>query len=112
MGAGCCNGRPCGRRSLLLHPAGEERGMIWALIPTWLKYSLAAVLAALLLLAGGYLAGMREGRQQAVSEQLRETVKAEKERGKDDEKLRGLTDYDFCVLALRRRGLSFDQCNE
>jgi len=86
--------------------------MIWALIPSWLKYSLAAVLAAFLLLAGGYLIGKRDGRQQAISEQLRETVKAEQERGKDDEKLRGLTDYDFCVLALRRRGLSFDQCDE
>ncbi|WP_374846093.1 hypothetical protein [Brucella ciceri] len=87
-------------------------GALWGLIPPWVKTALAAVVAALLLLTAGYLAGKREGRQQAVSEQLRETVKAEKERGKDDEKLRGLTDYDFCVLALRRRGLSFDQCNE
>ncbi|MBA8843690.1 hypothetical protein FHW02_001742 [Ochrobactrum sp. RH1CCR137] len=87
-------------------------GALWKLVPSWLKYSLAALVAAFLLLSGGYLAGKREGRQQAVSEQLRETVKAEKERGKDDEKLRGLTDFDFCVLALRRRGLSFDQCDE
>ncbi|MBR7652655.1 hypothetical protein KCX83_10015 [Brucella oryzae] len=87
-------------------------GTLWGLIPSWVKSALAAFVAALLLLAAGYLAGKREGRQQAVSEQLRETVKAEKERGKDDEKLRGLTDYDFCVLALRRRGLSFDQCDE
>ncbi len=86
--------------------------MIWALIPSWLKYSLAALVAAFLLLAGGYLIGKRDGRQQAISEQLRDAVKAEKERGKDDEKLRGLTDFDFCVLALRRRGLSFDQCDE
>lgn len=85
---------------------------LWGLIPNWLKYSLAAVLAAFLLVAAGYLTGKREGRQQAVSEQLRETVKAEKERGKDDDKLRGLTDFDFCVLALRRRGLSVDQCDE
>lgn len=87
-------------------------GALWGLIPPWVKTALAAVLAVFLLLAAGYLTGKREGRQQAVSEQLRETVKAEKERGKDDEKLRGLTDYDFCVLALRRRGLPFDQCDE
>ena len=86
--------------------------MIWALIPSWLKYSFAALVGAFLILAGGYAAGKREGRQQAVTEQLHEAVKAEKERGKDDEKLHGLTDYDFCVLALRRRGLSFDQCDE
>ncbi|KAB2671981.1 hypothetical protein F9K77_01140 [Ochrobactrum sp. LMG 5442] len=87
-------------------------GTLWGLIPSWVKTALAAFVAAFLLLAGGYLIGKRDGRQQAVSEQLRETVKAEKERGWDDEKLRGLTDYDFCVLALRRRGLSFDQCDE
>ncbi|WP_273773274.1 hypothetical protein [Brucella intermedia] len=69
-------------------------------------------MAAFLLLAAGYLAGKRAGRQQAVSEQFRETVKAEKERGKDDEKPRGLTDYDFCVLALRRRGLPIGECDE
>lgn len=61
---------------------------------------------------GLYLLGKHDGRLQTVSEQLRETVKAEKERGRDDEKLRGLTDYDFCVLALRRRGLSVEQCDE
>jgi len=76
------------------------------------KTALAAFMAALLLLTAGYFAGKRAGRQQAITEQLRETVKAEKERGKDDEKLRGLTDYDFCVLALRRRGLSIGECDE
>lgn len=85
---------------------------LWRLIPKWVKTALAALVAAFLLLAAGYLTGKRDGRQQAVSEQLREAVKVEKERGRDDEKLRGLTDYDFCALALRRRGLSFDQCDE
>ncbi|NKW09850.1 hypothetical protein HGG76_10610 [Ochrobactrum tritici] len=60
--------------------------------------ALAALLVAALLLAGGYFVGKREGRQEAVSEQLREDVKAERERGEDDEKLRGLTDYDFVLL--------------
>lgn len=87
-------------------------GTIWGLILPWVKTSLAAFVAAFLLLTAGYLAGNREGRQRAVSEQLRETVKAEKERGRDDEKLRVLTDYDFCVLALRRRGLPVEQCDE
>lgn len=35
--------------------------MIWALIPSWLKYSLAAFLAAFLLLAAGYVAGELSG---------------------------------------------------
>lgn len=85
---------------------------VWALIPSWLKYSLAAVLAAFLLAAGGYLVGKQIGHKQAVSEQLQESIKAERERAKDDAKLRGLTDYDFCVLALRRRGLPVDRCDE
>lgn len=87
-------------------------GTLWGLIPPWVKTALAVFVAAFLLLTAGYLAGKHEGRQEAISEQLRETVKAEKERGKDDEKLRGLTDYDFCVLVLRRRGLSVEQCDE
>ncbi|KAB2665148.1 hypothetical protein F9K91_10435 [Brucella tritici] len=85
---------------------------IWGRIPSWLKMALAALLVAALLLAGGYFVGKREGRQEAVSEQLREDVKAERERGEDDEKLRGLTDYDFCALALRRRGLPIHRCDE
>lgn len=35
--------------------------MIWVLIPSWLKYSLAAFVVALLLLAGGYVAGRLSG---------------------------------------------------
>ncbi len=35
--------------------------MIWALIPNWLKYSLAALVAAFLLVAGGYVAGRLSG---------------------------------------------------
>ncbi|WP_418460457.1 hypothetical protein ACNT8L_18245 [Brucella intermedia] len=87
-------------------------GTPWARIPSWVKSALGILMAAFLLLAAGYLAGKREGRQEVVSEQLRETVKAEKERGKDDEKLRGLTDFDFCVLALRRRSLPVERCDE
>ncbi|QFP61876.1 hypothetical protein [Brucella anthropi] len=87
-------------------------GMLWGLIPSWVKTALAAFVVSFLLLTAGYLAGKREGRQEIVSEQLRETVKAEKERGKDDEKLRGLTGYDFCALALRRRGLPIERCSE
>lgn len=34
---------------------------LWALIPSWLKYSLAALVAAFLLLAGGYVAGRLSG---------------------------------------------------
>lgn len=35
--------------------------MIWALIPSWLKYSLAALVAASLLAAGAYVVGRFSG---------------------------------------------------
>ncbi|WP_343315883.1 hypothetical protein AAIB41_13960 [Brucella sp. BE17] len=82
------------------------------LIPNWLKLSLAAVLAAVLISAGAYQLGKQNGYQRAASEQLQEDIKAERERAKDDAKLRGLSDYDFCTLALRRRGLPVDRCDE
>jgi hypothetical protein len=78
--------------------------MIWALIPNWLKYLLAGIVAVCILAGGGYLLGKREGRQQAKTEQLQTDIKAERERVKDDAKLRSLSDYDFCVVSLRRRG--------
>ena len=35
---------------------------LWMLIPNWLKYSLAALVAAFLLVAGGYVAGRLSGK--------------------------------------------------
>ncbi|MGU3399214.1 hypothetical protein ACLBWS_05645 [Brucellaceae bacterium D45D] len=86
--------------------------MIWFLIPKWLKYALAALVVAIFISAGAYHFGKQNGYQRAVSEQLQESIKAERERAKDDAKLRGLSDYDFCALALRRRGLPVERCNE
>ena len=42
-------------------------GTLWRLIPPWIKTALAALMAALLLLTAGYLAGKRDGRQQPRS---------------------------------------------
>jgi hypothetical protein len=76
--------------------------MIWALIPNWLKYLLAGIVAVCIL----------AGRQQAKTEQLQTDIKAERERVKDDAKLRSLSDYDFCVVSLRRRGLQSADCEQ
>ena len=50
--------------------------MIWALIPNWLKYSIAALVAAFLLLAAGYVAGKRDGRSSAETKIERQNNEA------------------------------------
>lgn len=67
--------------------------MIWALIPNWLKYSLAALVAAFLLLAAGYVAGKRDGRSNVEA-------KIERQNNEATEKALGaVLDYDECVDA-------------
>ncbi|WP_408913792.1 hypothetical protein [Brucella pseudogrignonensis] len=86
--------------------------IVWKLIPAWLKYAIAGTIAACIIAGGSYLLGKREGRQQAKTEQLQSDIKAERERMKDDAKLRSLSDYDFCVVSLRRRGLQSADCEQ
>lgn len=71
-----------------------------------------AVMGACLAAIGIYQMGKSDGYRGAVSGQLQSTIKAERERAADDAKLRDLSDYDFCRLALKRRGLSVEQCDE
>ena len=67
--------------------------VIWALIPKWLKYSLAALVAAFLLLAAGYVAGKRDGRSSIEA-------KIERQNNEATEKALGaVLDYDECVDA-------------
>ena len=67
--------------------------VIWALIPNWLKYSIAALVAAFLLLAGGYLAGKRDGRASTET-------KIERQNNEATEKALGAAlSYDQCVDA-------------
>lgn len=75
-------------------------------------WRLFAALAAILAILGVYHLGKSRGYSDAITDQLKQTVKAERERGKDDEKLRGLSDYDFCVLSLRRRSLQSADCEQ
>lgn len=86
--------------------------MFWKLIPAWLKYLLTGIVAACIIAGGGYLLGKRDGRQQAKTEQLQSDLNDERERTKDDAKLRSLSNYDFCVVSLRRRGLQSADCEQ
>jgi len=82
--------------------------MIWALIPSWLKYSLAALVAAFLLLAGGYTAGTIKERQRAALAAAEATAKAIQKRANIDEKIIGM---DAVALCNELGGLP-EQCNE
>ena len=64
-----------------------------ALIPNWLKYSIAALLAAFLLLAAGYVAGKRDGRASTETKIERQNNEA------TDKALGAVLDYDQCVDA-------------
>lgn len=86
--------------------------MFWKIIPAWLKCLLGGIVAACIVAGGSYLLGKREGWQQAKTERLQSDIKAERERVKDDAKLRSLSDYDFCVVSLRRRGLQSADCEQ
>ncbi len=68
-------------------------GMIWALIPNWLKYSFAALVAAFLLLAAGYVAGKRDGRSSVEAKIERQNNEA------TGKALDAAHSYDQCVNA-------------
>lgn len=67
--------------------------VIWALIPKWMKYSLAALVAAFLLLAAGYMAGKRDGRSSIEAKIERQNNEA------TDKALSAVLDYDECIDA-------------
>ncbi|NVM41958.1 hypothetical protein HWX16_16645 [Ochrobactrum intermedium] len=82
--------------------------MIWALIPSWLKYSLAAVLAAFLMAVGGYAYGTIKERQRTAVAAAEATAKAIQKRADVDEQIIGMDSYRLC---LQLGGLP-EQCNE
>lgn len=53
-----------------------------------------------------------DGARQVRLEMARQAADAERERIKDDAKLRSLSDYDLCVGALRSRGMPIAACDE
>lgn len=85
---------------------------VLALIPNWLKFLLVALASAGVIASGSYLLGSNDERQRSKAEQLQSDIKFERERTKDDAKLRSLSNYDFCVRSLRRRSLPVKECDE
>ncbi|MCK4207210.1 hypothetical protein J3U99_20800 [Brucella pituitosa] len=79
--------------------------VIWALIPNWLKYSLAALVAAFLLLAAGNLYGTMKERQRAAVAAAEATAKAIQKRADIDEEV---INMDARRLCLELGGLQSD----
>ncbi|KAB2762744.1 hypothetical protein F9K98_13180 [Brucella anthropi] len=67
--------------------------MIWTLIPNWLKYSLAGLAAAFLLLAGGYVAGRLSGKASIETKIERQNNEA------TGKALDAARSYDECIDA-------------
>lgn len=71
--------------------------MIWALTPNWLKYSLAALVAAFLLVACGYTYGTIKERQRAALAAAEATARAIQKRAGVDEKIISMDSYRLCL---------------
>ena len=75
------------------------------------------IIAVLLLvsaaaLTGAFQFGKYKQRQQDAIQQLQRDISVERERVKDDAKTRALSDYDFCIQSLRRRGVQSSDCEQ
>ena len=77
-----------------------------------LKLIAALVLVGAVALAGTFQLGKYKQRQEGAIQQLQNDIRAERERVKDDAKTRNLSDYDFCIQSLRRRGVQFADCEQ
>lgn len=65
-----------------------------------------AVLAmGVVALTGAVQHGKYKERQRGAIQQMQSDIRVERERVKDDAKTRNLSDYDFCVQSLSRRGM-------
>lgn len=63
-------------------------------------------------LSAAYQLGKYKQRQEGVIQQLHRDIRDERERVRDDAKMRNLSDYDFCIQSLRRRGLQSADCEQ
>lgn len=68
-----------------------------ALIPNWLKFSFAALVAAVLLVGGGYFYGKAKARHEAALAAAEATAKAIQKRAVIDEKISNMDAYKLCL---------------
>ena len=77
-----------------------------------LKMIAALVLVGAVALTGAFNLGKYKQCQEGAIQQLQSDIRAERERVKDDAKTRNLSDYDFCIQSLRRRGVQSADCEQ
>lgn len=77
----------------------------------FLKIGVGAVAGLALGYLVGHEFGSAAGRTALQSEQAAAAAVVERERVIDDARLRGLSDRDLCVRALRARGMPDATCN-
>ncbi|RBO91014.1 hypothetical protein [Pseudochrobactrum asaccharolyticum] len=77
-----------------------------------LKTIAALLLVGAVVLTGAFQLGKYKQRQEGAIQQLKSDIRAERERVKDDAKTRNLSDYDFCIQSLRRRGMQSADCEQ
>ena len=77
-----------------------------------LKIIAALLLVGAVALTGAFQLGKYKQRQEGVIQQLQNEIRAERERVRDDAKTRNLSDYDFCIQSLRRRGVQSADCEQ
>ncbi len=77
-----------------------------------LKIIAALLLVGAVALTGAFQFGKYKQRQEGAIQQLQSDIRAERERVKDDAKTRNLSDYDFCIQSLRRRGVQSADCEQ
>lgn len=77
-----------------------------------LQIVLALLAVGAVALTGAVQLGKYKERQRGAIQQMQSDIRVERERVKDDAKTRNLSDYDFCVQSLRRRGMQPTDCEQ
>ena len=77
-----------------------------------LQILLAMLAVGAVTLTGAVQLGKYIERQRGAIQQLQSYIRAERERVKDDAKTRNLSDYDFCIQSLGRRGVQSADCEQ
>ncbi len=77
-----------------------------------LQIILALLVVGAVALTGAVQLGKYKERQRGAIQQLQSDIRVERERVKYNAKTRNLSDYDFCVQSLRRRGMQSADCEQ